>query len=212
MLKCDIYEFGDFIMSTAQLVYQAIEKIPNGDPFTTESLKSLGSWESVRKTLSRLTKSGKLIRIEKGIYAKYETYNGIKFIRTHAPLIKCIEQVSHETVVKAGTMAVNQLGISTQCQMKEAYYWTGRKKVVQFGNYKINLHHINRKYANKSHPILELILSAAYSLGKEQFTINALKQVESKLGVETLLEMKHYLHQMPTWVMVVLNKYYETLS
>jgi hypothetical protein len=199
-------------MSTAQLIYKEIEKIPNGDPFTTEAFKSLGSWESVRKTLSRMTKSGKLVRIEKGIYAKYKTYNGVKFIRTHTPLIKCIEQVSHETVVKAGTMAVNQLGISTQCQMREAYYWTGRKKVVKFGNYKINLHHINRKYANKSHPILELILSSAYTLGKEQFTVKALKLVELKLGVEPLLEMKQYLHIMPTWVMAVLNKYYETLS
>lgn len=196
-------------MHTAQLMSQEIAKIQNGEPFTTERFKSFGNWSTVRKNLSRLTEAGKITRIENGLYAKYKTHNGIKYIQTHEPLIKCIEQLNHETVVTAGTMAVNQLGLSTQSQMKEAYYWTGRKKILQVGTRKITLHHINKKFANKSHPFLELILSAAYTLGKEQFTMNSLKIIEKKLGTAPLLEMKQYLHQMPSWVMIVFYKYFK---
>lgn len=196
-------------MSTAQLIYQEIAKIPNGEPFTMQRFKQLGNWSTVRKNLSRLTEAGKITRIENGLYAKYKTYNGIKFIQTHEPLVKCIEQMHHEIVMTAGTMAVNQLGLSTQCQTKEAYYWTGRKKVLQVGNRKITFHHINKKFANKAHPILELILSAAYTLGKEHFTLESLKLVEKKLGKATLLEMKEFLHQTPPWVMAVFHKYFK---
>jgi hypothetical protein len=194
-------------MNTAKLINQKIAKIPNGEPFTSERFKTLGNWNTVRKNLSRLTENGQIIRIENGLYAKYKIYNGIKYIQTHEPLIKCIEEMNHETVVTAGTMAVNQLGLSTQCQMKEAYYWTGRKKTLQVGNRKITFHHINKKFANKSHPILELLLSAAYNLGKEHFTVESLRLIEKKLGKAVLIEMKPYLPQMPTWVMLVFNTY-----
>ncbi len=195
-------------MSTAQLIYQEIEKIPNGEPFTAEQFKHLGNWQNVRKVLSRLTKNGRLARIEKGIYGKYKTYHGIKFIRTNEPLVKCIEKVSHETVVKFGTLAINQLGLSTQCQAIEGYYWTGRKKVITVGKRKISFRHINKKYANKTHPILEIVLSSAYMLGKEQFTVESLKLAEIKFGKEVLLEMKMFLHLMPTWLKTIFNKYY----
>jgi hypothetical protein len=119
--------------------------------------------------------------------------------------------MNHEIIVTAGTMAVNQLGLSSQCQMKEAYYWTGRKKVFQVGSRKITFHHINKKFANKSHPILELILSAAYTLGKKHFTVESLKLIEKKIDKVKLLEMKEYLYQMPIWVMAVFHKYFKEI-
>lgn len=197
-------------MSNTQLIYQEIAKIPLGEPFTLEKFKQNAAWRNIQRLLSRLTKSGELTRIEKGIYAKPRIFKGVEVVRTGKPLIECIEQTTGETVVTSGPHAINILGISSQGQMHETYYWTGRSKAIDVDGVSIKLKYINKQYANKAHPLLELLLSAAYFLGKEMFTLEALSLVEQRLGKSRLFEMKQYLALMPKWVMLVFTQYFNS--
>ena len=197
-------------MSTAQMVHNKIAKFPVGHPFTVEMLKQpgQGNWKAVQRSLSRMTQSGELKRISKGIYTKPEILNGYTVVMTGKELIACIERTTHETVVTSGAQATNSLGITTQAQDLEMYYWTGRTKTITIGNKVIMLKYINKKFANKSHPLLELFLSAAYFLGKEMFTIRTIKLAEKTLGWVKISELMIYLPVMPTWVRKVFQQYF----
>ena len=154
-----------------------------------------------------MTQAGELKRISKGIYAKKQALQ--ENIRTGKELITCIEDVSHEVVIIGGIGATNALGISTQTQVNEVYYWTGRTKTINIGSKVITLQYINNKYANKSHPLLELFLSSAYFLGKELFTVQTIRlAVKKRLGWEKIAELKTYLPVMPTWVRKVFQQYF----
>ncbi len=183
-------------------------KIPLGEPFTVEKLKQYGKWRTVQRSLSRLTQSGEINKISKGIYAKPEIFKGHKVVMTGKQLIACIEDVTHEVVIVGGAHATNILGISTQAQVSEMYYWTGRSKIIDIEGQIVALRYINRKFVNKSHPLLELFLSSAYYLGNKLFTVESLKLVQKRLGKEKILELKTYLSMMPTWVMLVFQQYF----
>lgn len=199
-------------MSTANTIYHQIELLPSSKPFTIGRFKQYATGVNLRQILSRLTKNGLIERITHSIYAKPEIYRGYKIISTGQALIECIEETTGEIVVTHGAIASNQLGITTQSPMNEIYYYTGSNTVIHVNQQNIKLVHINKKYANKSNPILELILSAAYYLGKEHFTISALYKIEKKLTKPALLALRQYLPIMPTWVSHLFFEYYQELK
>ncbi len=196
-------------MSTASIIYHEIERLPSSKPFTVGKFKQYATGVNLRKILSRLAKSGFIERITQSIYAKPEIYRGYKVISTGQALIECIEETTGETLVVHGAMAINQLGITTQLPMGEMYYYTGNNLTINVNHQEIKFIHINKKYAQKNHPILELILSAAYYLGKDNFTMDTLYLVEKKLTKRVLLELHQYLHMIPPWVSQLFFKYYQ---
>lgn len=196
-------------MSASNIINKQIETIPVGRPFTTANFKQYTTGTNLRQILSRLARSGAVERITHDIYAKPEIYRGYKVILTGSSLTECIEQSSGETVITYGATAINQIGITTQSPMNEIYYYTGKNTVIKVNNQDIQLVHINRKYANKSNHTLELILSAAYYLGKENFTLKTLYKIETKLTIKALFELHKYLPVMPTWISDLFFEYYK---
>ena len=199
-------------MSAANLIYNEINLIPSGIPFTIAKFKQYVNATNLRKILSRLTQNGIIERITSNIYAKPEVYRGYKVILTGEPLVKCIEETTGEIIVTFGASAINQLGITTQLPMQEIYYYTGKDSHIIVNNKEIKLVHINKKYVNKSNVVLELVLSAAYFLGKGNFTINTLYTVERKLSKQSLLELSQYMPQMPQWLSSIFFEYYKALK
>ena len=198
-------------MSTAHMVRNKMAKMRVGEPFTLEILKQpgQGKWKAVQRALSRMIQSGELKRISKGIYAKPEIFKDKAIIMTGKDLIACIERTTHETVVTGGAYAINALGISKQAPDLEMYCWTGRTKTITIGNKIVMLKYINRKFANKAHPLLELFLSSAYFLGKEKFTVQTIRLAEkTKIGYVRIAELRDYLPVMPTWVRKVFEQYF----
>ena len=199
-------------MSAANIIYQQIETFPLGKPFTTNKFKQYVSSVNLRQILSRLSRRGIIEKITHEIYAKPEVYRGYKLILTGQPLVECIEAASGETVITHGATAINQLGITTQLPMSESYYYTGKNITIKVNNQEIKLVHINKKYTNKSNHILELILSAAYYLGKENFTLDTLYKIEAKVTREVLFQLRQYMPAMPQLVSNLFFEYYKGIE
>ncbi len=196
-------------MSAASIIHEQIETIPTGKPFTINRFKPYVTGTNLRQILSRLARNGVVERITHDIYAKPEIYRGYKVILTGQELIKCIEETSGETVITHGAIATNQLGITTQLPMSEMYYFTGKNTIIHVNNQEVKLVHLNKKYANKKSYILELVLSAAYYLGQENFTLETIYKIEAKLTKNALSELHQYLPTMPQWVSNLFFSYYK---
>ena len=57
-------------MSTAELVRQFVEAQSLGEPFTPAALLRFGTRKAIDLELARLTKSGVLMRLARGIYVR----------------------------------------------------------------------------------------------------------------------------------------------
>lgn len=116
--------------------------LPEGEPLFAKQLLCLGTRAAVDQALSRLAKSGALLRVGRGIYARpIESRFG-----TRPPemgkLVEAIAEARGETVAPHGAMAANALGLTTQVPTRSVYLTTGRSRTLNLGKLKIELQHV----------------------------------------------------------------------
>ncbi len=116
--------------------------LPEGEPLFAKQLLGLGTRAAVDQALSRLAKSGALLRVGRGIYARpIESRFG-----TRPPemgkLVEAIAEARGETVASHGATAANALGLTTQVPTRSVYLTTGRSRTLNLGKLKIELQHV----------------------------------------------------------------------
>src|SRR3970040_351564 len=106
-------------------VLKHASQMPEGRPLAAKELLHLGSRAAVDQSLSRLARSGKLLRAGRGVYVKpVESRFG-----TRAPMsMKVVEELAAkrgETIAPHGAVAANALGLTTQVPTREVYLTSG---------------------------------------------------------------------------------------
>lgn len=86
-----------------------------GRIFIISDFMDIASYDTVRKSLSRLVRDGKLIRISRGIYKKA---NFNEFLQIEVPvspddLAQAIARLNNWTIGPKGDAALNLLGLTT---------------------------------------------------------------------------------------------------
>src|SRR5690606_16603897 len=105
----------------------------------------IADYETVRKTLNRLTDDGVIQRIIKGIYYK-PVYN--KLIEEYEAasvhqVALAIARKYNWTIAPSGNTALNLLGLSTQVPATWTYISDGRYVTITFDNNSIEFKHKN---------------------------------------------------------------------
>jgi hypothetical protein len=87
----------------------------------------------VDQALSRLVKSGKLLRVARGSYTA--TVSSRFGSRAPAPrnVVEALAALTGEAVVVHGAASANALGLTQQVPIREAYLTTGRTRKLQVG-------------------------------------------------------------------------------
>src|SRR5665648_1158886 len=95
-------------MKKLNLVRNSIRSIPLGKPFAMKSINGGKSYTNVRKVVSRLTKSGELMRAARGIYVrpKKVPYLG-KVLPGAEEIVKAISKQTGEVIAVHGAEAVS---------------------------------------------------------------------------------------------------------
>ena len=114
---------------------------PEGTPLTAKGLLHLSNRAALDQTLSRLARSGEVMRLGRGVYVRpIQTKFG-----TRSPFAeKVIEQFATargETIVSSGAAAANALGLTTQVPVRTIYLTSGRSRRLALGNLAVELRH-----------------------------------------------------------------------
>lgn len=154
---------------TMNKIVDRIQTAPKGQIFILTDFIDLASYDAVKKALSRLAKSGEILRIRRGIY---KTLNYNEFLQAEVPvspdeLARAIARDQNWTIGPKGDAALNILGLSTQVPAIYSYITDGPSKKIEYEGITILFSkRSNKNITGNSYKTI-LIIEAIRSLGQD---------------------------------------------
>lgn len=183
----------------AQQILTHASKLPEGVPLTAKGLLHLGNRAAIDQALSRLARTGTVIRLGCGLYAlPVETRFGK---RPPAPekVVAESARLRGETIATHGAAAANRLGLTTQVPMRIRYLTSGRSRKVAVGAQLIELEHAPRwQLTNANMESGEAIRALAWN-GQPQAR-ETLARLKSRLTQQAREELVASRASLPTWL------------
>ncbi len=180
-------------------ILQHAEGLPEATPLCPGGLLHLGNRAAVDQALSRLAKSGRLLRICHGVYMRpVET----RFGRCGPSIGKALRNLSAlwgETFVPCGGSAANRLGLTTQNPVREVYLTSGRNRRLRFGAITVELRHAPRWQLTGPHRKAGDVIRALAWLGPSE-VVESLDAILPALSAQDLEELSVARAVMPIWM------------
>ena len=175
------------------------EALPEATPLCPGALLHLGKRAAIDQALSRLARSGKLMRICQGVYMRpVETRFGVR----GPSITKALAELSKlwgETIVPCGGAAANCLGLTTQNPVRRVYLTSGPSRWLHFGAHTVELRHAPRWQLAAPHRKAGSVIRALAWLGPEAVE-EVLETVVPTLSAEALTELSAARAVMPNWM------------
>ena len=172
-----------------------------GRVFSPADFIHLGSRAAVDKVLSRMTASGELRRIARGLY---------DIARTHAllgPLLPAADDIAHALASKdnlrlqpSGAYAANLLGLSEQVPMKLAFLTDGASRTLQVGNQTITLKHTTPRNMATAGRVSGLLIQALRYLKQHNIDAQMLTQLRVRLSKKDKAMLLLDAPLAPAWI------------
>ena len=122
------------------IMNQAAES-SEGTLLCPSALLHLGSRAAIDQALSRLARSGRLIRACQGIYVRpVQTRFGPRPPAVEK-VITSLSELWGETIVPCGGAAANALGLTTQVPVRSVYLTSGPSRKLTLGELTVELRH-----------------------------------------------------------------------
>ena len=172
---------------------------PEGALLCPSALLHLGTRAAVDQALSRLARSGQLMRVCQGVYVRPI---GTRFGPRPPAVEKVVASLSElwgETIVPCGGAAANALGLTTQVPVRSVYLTSGPNRKLKLGGLAVELRHAPRwQLVAPYRPAGDAVRALAW-LGPEEVEDN-LETLEHKLSPEDIEELAATRAVMPAWL------------
>jgi len=159
-----------------------------GKIYFAADFSSLGQPKSVNKVMERLTESGLLIRLARGIYLypKMDTRLGLGVLYpTVDTIAREIAKRDKARIVPTGVYALNVIGLSTQIPMNVVYLTDGAARKIKIGNGQgiVFKRTVAKQLSYKNETIM-LVVAALKEIGKDNVTEEQLAMIKSLISNE----------------------------
>jgi len=185
-------------------IESAIKKKGRGKLIFSNDFSDFGTNVAVRHALSRLCKSGLILRLAEGIYLypKIDKELGLGVLYPSIDTIaKAIAKKDKARIVPTGLYALNRLGFSTQVPANAVYLTDGSPRRIKVGKGKGILfkHTVPKNLAYKS-DLAMLIVFALKEITKEKVTQEHLEKLKYVLQQVPKEEIMQDIKLMPAWI------------
>lgn len=124
-----------------ETILRHARSLREGGILSPKEFLHLGSRVAVDQAFSRLTKSGKLLRVARGAYVAPV----VSRFGTRAPapemVLESLSKRSGEVFVPHGASAANALGLTRQVPIREVYLSSGRSRKLKLGKGEVRVKH-----------------------------------------------------------------------
>jgi len=196
--------------STFQLIEQQVDVMEKGQIFFPDTFASLGSSLAVRSALTRMVKSGKVMRIAQGIYCvpKVDEQWGFGvLLPSMRKIAKAIAQRDRVQIVPCEDYVLNLLGLSTQVPANAAFVTNGSQRRINVGSGKgIWFQHSSemRIFAYQSE-LMQFIVMAMRAIGEGKVTEEQMQIISGHLEKVADEDYAHDINLAPVWVRTMLD-------
>ncbi len=188
-------------------VAERLQETPKGSVLFVDDFLDLGSPDSIKKALYRLTnEKSLLVRLAHGIYLfpKIDKELGILYPSTEE-IAKAIARRDKARIIPTGVYALNRLGLSTQVPMKIVYLTDGATRSIKIGKRTITFKRTSPKNLMTTGEISTLAIQALKEIGQHNIDDDILKQLKVVLKKETEENILHDSKLAPAWINKILT-------
>ena len=198
------------IQSIDNKINTAINRKKHGSIIFASDFAEMGEQKTINKVFERITSSGKIIRIARGIYCKPKIddklglgiiYPGIDDIA------QAIAQRDKCRIVPSGDLALHKLGLSTQGPMNAVYLTDGTPRRIKVYNGRgILFKHVVPKRLNFKSELMMLITFALQRLGQDNITSDQINHIQQLLLTVPKEQISKDLKLVPGWIRSIILK------
>lgn len=187
--------------STDNKAIEFLKYRARGKIYFLDDFASIGSPESIRKSLSVLVKRGTLVRLTQGIYLypKIDAEFGILYPSVD-DVCKAIAKRDKARIEPTGIFALHSLGLSTQIPVNVVYLTDGIPRKIKYGNRFIKFKKTAPKNLSMKGKVSGLAIAALKQLGKNGITQEVQLQLAKALKKESPENIKHDVQLAPEWI------------
>ncbi|MDE0002760.1 MAG: DUF6088 family protein [Rhodospirillaceae bacterium] len=185
--------------SLPKRIMEYAENLPEATPLCPAGLLHLGKRAAIDQALSRLARSGKLMRIFQGVYMlPKQTRFGVCSPSIDKAL-SSLAALWGETIVPTGGSAANCLGLTTQNPVRSVYLTSGPSRRLNFRGLIVELRHAPRWQLVAPHRKAGQVIRALAWLGPAEVE-DSLETVLPTLSEVDLKELSTVRAIMPMWI------------
>lgn len=200
------------MQSIEDKIETSLRKSGRGVVFSPARFAHYGTESAVQKAIERLTLSGLIIRVSRGIYCfpKIDNDLGLGIIYpTFDEIASCLANRDRMFIAPAGAYAVNKLGLSTQVPMNAVFITNGESRTIEIRNGRnIVLKHAAPKNFAFENSFAQLVSIALKEIGKDNITPEQLSVLSKVLHEQPRISDMD-LKLMPEWIKKLILKLYE---
>lgn len=179
-----------------------------GTVFVNSDFADIADTETIRRNLNRLTQTGTLRRILKGVYEKPEYSEMLKEYVAADPdaVAKALARSYHWTIAPCGNTALNLLGLSTQVTAVWSYISDGPYKTYEWNSTKLEFKHRTNKEVTGLSYMTILVIQALKTLGKTNVTSKTVQALKSHLDEKEKAAMLKEAAESTDWVYNIIRQ------
>ncbi len=172
-----------------------------GKIYFTNDFATLGTSESIRKSLSNLVKKDILIRLTQGIYLypKIDKELGVLYPSVD-DVCRAIAKRDKARIEPTGIFALHSLGLSTQIPVNVVYLTDGIPRKIKYGNRTIKFKKTAPKNLAMKGKVSSLVITALKQIGKENVSQEVELQLTKVLKKESVENVRHDAKLAPEWI------------
>lgn len=196
-------------MGTIQeAVLDRIRGLGRGKVFTPKDFLDLGSRDAADQSLSRLVKSGDILRLSRGLYYYPQTNQrlGIPLGPDLDEIADALARQTGSRVVPSGAVAANRLGLSTQVPAKPLYLSDGRTRQVKVGNMTIQIRHAAPKELPVGSRSSAMVFQALRHLGQSAVDDRVIGQIRRSLSADQRRGLLQDARYTTDWIAAIVRQ------
>ena len=178
--------------------------------FTPITFLDLGSRTAVDQTLGRLTKSGTIRRLSRGLYdypAKHPDFGDLP--PNYDRIAQALVGRDNLKIQPSGAYAANLLGLTEQVPAKIVFFTDGPNRKVQIGKRKIVLKRTTPKNMATAGRISGLVIQALRYLKQVNIDSTVISKLKRRLSNNDKSTLMNDIRYAPAWIGNIFRKIQE---
>lgn len=189
-------------MSALKEIESILKKKKPGAILFIADFLEISDYDTVRKSIQRLTEQEKLIRLSKGIY--YYPKND----KLLGPIYPSAEQIGNAIakrdkarIVPTGVYAMFKLGLTNQVPMNVVYLTDGSARKIMINKQTITFKKTSPKNLSAKNQLSNLIIQALRAIGKENITQTHCSKIKTIIkDSQKTDDLKRDIAVAPVWI------------
>lgn len=189
-------------MSVLKQVESILKRKKPGEILFILDFLEISDYDTVRKSLQRLTEKGLLIRLSKGIYyyPKHDKMLGLIYPSAEQIAV-AIAKRDKSRIIPTGSYAMYRLGLTTQVPMNVVYLTDGSARKIKTGKQSIVFKKTSPKNLSTKNQLSSLIIQGLRAIGKENMTQTNILKIEKIISdSKEMNALYNDILRAPVWI------------